>query len=133
MARFDTMDSDCLILDYLILHPKWRGLKLGLLAVRKVVDMLGGGCGLTVADFWPLRQDAHEQLRVPASWIPALETRKERKVALFKLRRHFWQMGFTQIGRTPRFGLSMAQRVPIGREGRSLGKQLNMEGYRRGW
>ncbi len=29
--RFHAMESDCLVLDYVILHPKWRGLRLGLL------------------------------------------------------------------------------------------------------
>ena len=33
--RFHAVEPDCLVLDYVILHPKWRGLRLGLLAARK--------------------------------------------------------------------------------------------------
>jgi hypothetical protein len=33
--RFDAAGWDTLVLDYVILHPRWRGLRLGLLAVRK--------------------------------------------------------------------------------------------------
>jgi hypothetical protein len=54
VAQFDTVESDLLVIDYVLLHPRWRGLKLGLLAVRKMVDMLGGGCGLTVSEIAPL-------------------------------------------------------------------------------
>ncbi len=49
MARFDAYEPDLLVLDYVVLSPKWRKLKLGLLAVRKMVDMIGGGCGLAVS------------------------------------------------------------------------------------
>src|SRR5688572_16859301 len=42
IRRFDAMDSDLLVLDYLVLDPNWRGLKLGLLAVRRLVDLVGG-------------------------------------------------------------------------------------------
>ena len=43
---FNAVEWDLLVLDYVVLVPKWRGLKIGLLAVRKMVDLLGGGCGL---------------------------------------------------------------------------------------
>src|SRR5262245_53316256 len=63
LARhFDAIHCDTLLLDYVVLSPKWRGLKLGLLAVRKLVDMLGSGCGLVVTDIAPLASDAHRTL-----------------------------------------------------------------------
>jgi hypothetical protein len=46
VRRFDAVESDLLVLDYVVLHPRWRRLRLGLLAVRKAVDLMGGGCGL---------------------------------------------------------------------------------------
>src|SRR5687768_8312573 len=46
VGRFDASEWDLLVLDYVALDPRWRGLKLGLLAVRRMVDLLGGGCGL---------------------------------------------------------------------------------------
>src|SRR5260370_2765353 len=47
------LDCDCLVLDYVAIHPRWRGLRLGLLAVRKFVDLVGGGCGVTISKIWP--------------------------------------------------------------------------------
>jgi hypothetical protein len=112
IQQFQAMDSDLLVLDYVILNPRWRGLKLGLLAARKMVDLLGGGCGLVVSHIAPLRPDAHEMPRVPESWLPRHETAGGRKRAVLKLRRYFRQMGFERIGRTCYYGMSMARMTP---------------------
>jgi hypothetical protein len=112
IARFDAMESDCLVLDYVVLHPGWRGLKLGLLAARKMIDLLGGGCGLVVSEIAPLRRDAHAPLKVPASWIPRQATRGARREAVLRLRRYFRRLGFTRLDRTPYYVLSLARRVP---------------------
>ena len=110
--RFDLAGWDTLILDYVVLNPKWRGLRLGLLAVRKMIDLLGGGCGLVVSHIAPLRTDAHEELGVPRSWLPRHKTPEDRKAAVRKLRRYYRQMGFERIGRTRFYGLSMARVAP---------------------
>jgi hypothetical protein len=69
--RFEAFASlDCLVVHYDLLHPKWRGLRLGLLAVRKLVDLLGGGCGLVVSEILPLNADAAEFGGLPVGWIP---------------------------------------------------------------
>src|SRR5690242_15766545 len=60
--RFSATDTDLLVLDYVALDPKWRGLRLGLLAVRRIVDLLGDGCGLAVAEVSPLRPEAFRYL-----------------------------------------------------------------------
>src|SRR5439155_9607298 len=52
-AQFDGFDQDILVLDYVLLHPRCRGLKLGLLAARKMTDLLGNGCGLIVSYICP--------------------------------------------------------------------------------
>ncbi len=110
--RFDQAGWDTLVLDYVVLHPKWRGLRLGLLAARKMVDLLAGGCGLVVCDIAPLRSDAAELLRAPRSWLPKHETTAARKQGVLSLRRYFRQMGFERIGRTRYYGLSMARKAP---------------------
>ena len=107
VRQFDVMDSDLLVLDHIVLHPRWRGLKLGLLVARKMVDLLGG-CGLVVSHIAPLRPDAHEMLRVPKSWLSA----EGKKQAVLTLRRYFRQMGFERIGRTCYCGMSMARTTP---------------------
>jgi hypothetical protein len=110
--QFEAMEPDLLVIDYVVLHPRWRGLKLGLLAVRKMVDLLGGGCGLTACHIAPLKPDAHGMLKVPPSWLPRHDTPDARKDAVRKLRRYYRRMGFERIGRTPYYGLSMARVVP---------------------
>jgi len=110
--RFHAAEPDCLVLDYVLLRPKWRGLRLGLLAARKMVDLLGGGCGLVVSHIAPLRHDAHDVLRVPKSWLPRHETKAARREAVMKLRRYYRQMGFERIGRSRYYGLSMARKTP---------------------
>lgn len=109
---FDAMDPDCLVIDFVVVQPKWRGLKLGLLAVRKMIDLLGGGCGLAVSRILPLNPDAKDFIGVPESWLPWQETPQERKEAGKKLRRYFRRMGFQRIGKTSFYGLSMVQKTP---------------------
>jgi hypothetical protein len=112
VRQFRAMDPDLLVLDYVVLNPRWRGLKLGLLATRKMVDLLGGGCGLVVYHIAPLRRDAHRMLRVPRNWLPRQKSFESRKDAVVRLRRYFRKMGFERIGRTCYYGLSMARKVP---------------------
>jgi hypothetical protein len=112
VAQFEAMESDCLVLDYVVLHPKWRGLKLGLLAARRLIDLLGGGCGLVVSHMAPLNRHAPRLLRIPASWIPRHETAEAEKFAARKLRRYFKRMGFERIGKTPYYGLSLTRVTP---------------------
>jgi hypothetical protein len=111
-AQFDCFDSDLLVIDYVVLQPRWRGLKLGLLAVRKLVDLLGGGCALAVGDIQPLNLDAHRLIQVPPSWLPRNESEEERRLACRKLRHYFRTMGFQRIGRTKYFGLSLSHQLP---------------------
>jgi hypothetical protein len=111
-GRFDAMDSDVLVLDYVLLSPRWRGLKLGLLATRKLIDLLGGGCGLAVSYIAPLNPDADEFLKVPKGWIARHETEVEERAAKKRLRQYFRQLGFRRVGKTRFFGLSLAQVVP---------------------
>ena len=108
VAAFDAVGWDCLVLDYVILRPRWRGLRLGLLAARKMVDLLGGGCGLTVAEVLPLEPDAQDVVGVPASWLPRHDAEEGAK----KLRRDCRRLGFERIGRTDYYGLSMVRNNP---------------------
>jgi hypothetical protein len=110
--QFDALEWDCLVLDYVVLHPRWRGLKLGLLAARKTVDLLGGGCGLTVAEVLPLDVEAHDLVGVPASWIPRHTTAESRREARRKLRRYVKRLGFERIQGTDYYGLPMAGETP---------------------
>jgi hypothetical protein len=67
VRRYDAIDSDCLLIDYVVIHPQWRGLRLGLLALRTAVDRLGGGCGLAVCDIAPLNRKRPVMRRLAGS------------------------------------------------------------------
>jgi hypothetical protein len=112
MRRFLAVQPDLLVVEYVVLNPKWRGLKVGLLAVRRLVDLVGGGCGLVVADISPLLRDAHKALKVPERWLPEHKTDDESKAATVKLRRYFRRMGFERLGRTPYYILPTALKTP---------------------
>lgn len=116
VRRFDAVESDILILDYVVLAPEWRRLKLGLLAARRLVDLVGGGCGLAVSLVAPLRHGAAKLLRVPPSWLPRHESKEERREATIKLRRYFRRMGFRRLGRTPYYALPLNQVTPSAAE-----------------
>jgi hypothetical protein len=110
--RYDAFDPDILVLDYILIEPKWRGLKLGLLVARKLIDLLAGGCGLVVSEIAPLRREAHRELGVPAKWIPKGATKENRRAALKDVRAYFRQVGFERLGRSPYYFLSTAMKLP---------------------
>ncbi len=126
IERFHAIDMDCLVIDYVLLNPKWRGLKLGLLAVRKMIDLLGGGCGLVVCHIAPLNPDASEFEKIPKGWIPRQKDAEERREATVKLRGYFRKMGFERLGRSPYYGLGMALKTPSAEE---LLKATSKMGY----
>src|SRR5262249_27722575 len=110
--QFTVVQADLLVIDWVVLHPRWRGLKLGLVAVRKAVDLLGGGCGLTVCRPVPVQPESFDMGGIPGHWLPQHRTREERKEATRKLRRYLKKMGFQRIGRSPYYGLSMTHVMP---------------------
>jgi GNAT superfamily N-acetyltransferase len=116
VRRYDADDWDLLVLDYVVLDPKWRGLKVGLLAVRRMVDVLGGGCGLAVSCIAPVRRKAHKLVGVPKSWLPRPASREERRIGLLNLRRYYRRMGFRRLGRTPYYALPLNQVTPTAEE-----------------
>ena len=107
--RFEAYEGDLLVLDYILLDPKWRGLKIGLLAARKLVDLLGGGCGLVVSQISPLRPEAHLMFDVPEPWIPE-------PAGTGPLRRYFRRLGFERLGRSPFYAMPTALVTPTAEE-----------------
>lgn len=114
--RYDAFEWDVLVLDYVVLAPKWRKLRVGLLAARKMVDLLGGGCGLAVSHIAPLRPDAARRLKVPPTWLPRHATTDDRRAAVVSLRRYFRRMGFERLGRTRYYVLPLNQVTPTAEE-----------------
>ena len=110
--QFDAFEMDVLVLDYVLLSPRWRGLRLGLLAARKMIDLLGGGCGLVVSRIAPSNPDADEFRAVPPGWIVRHGSAEGERAAKRKLRLHFRRMGFERIKGTRFHGLSLDRVVP---------------------
>ena len=84
--------------------------------VRRLVDLVGCGCGLAVSLIAPLRHDAHRLLKVPGSWLPKHKCKQERKEATVRLRRYFRRMGFRRLGRSPYYALPMNRVTPTAEE-----------------
>jgi len=96
-SEFECTGSDLLIVDSVVLEPKWRGLKFGLLALRRLIDLHEGDCGLVVCEPYPLE---------------GTETKEKRRAGKAKLRQYFKRLGFRRIGRTVYYGLSTAYITP---------------------
>lgn len=90
-------------------------MRLGLLAARKTIDLIRGGCGLVVSEIAPLRRAAHKQIGVPAEWIPPV-AKANRGDALVGLRSYFRRMGFERLGPSGHYATSTTQVTPSGEE-----------------
>jgi hypothetical protein len=110
--QFDGFASDVLVLDYVVLSPRWRGLKLGLLAARKMIDLLGNGCAMVVAWVYPLNPEYDDFIGLPEGWVPRHRSRLARHAARQTLRRYFRRMGFERVPGTKFHGLSLARVTP---------------------
>jgi len=95
--QFECTGSDLLIVDSIVLERKWRGLKLGLLALRRLIDLHETECRLVVCQPYPLEN---------------ADTPVERREGKVKLRRYFKNLGFRRIGRTDFYGLSTTHIMP---------------------
>jgi hypothetical protein len=91
---FDCLGLDLLVIGGMVLAPKWRGLRLGLLALRKLLDLHEPGCGLVVCR--PYAEGAQGEVRE----------------GTVKLRRHLKQLGFRRLRRTEFYALSPAHANP---------------------
>jgi hypothetical protein len=107
--HWDAMGCDVLVVDYLALDPKWRGMRLGLLAVRQLIDVLAAGCALVVSEILPLGPEAPRLLKIPRSWVPVHKSKEELRVATKKLRRYFRQVGFNRVGHSSFYALSVSK------------------------
>ena len=108
--EFEVVDLDLLIIDYVAIYPKFRGLKIAESAIHRTIDIFGAGCGLVACKLWPLQftpsvADDPEALRRLA---PPNVGKAE---ALRKLRSYWSRLGFWPVGNTGIYLLSLSQRV----------------------
>jgi hypothetical protein len=71
--EFELVDLDLLIIDYVAIHPEYRGLRIAEAAIHRIIDIFGTGCRLVACKPWPLQftpsvaddQEALKRLALP--------------------------------------------------------------------
>jgi hypothetical protein len=96
-GQFDCLEPDLLVFDDLTLAPQWRGLRLGVLVLRRLIDLHGSGCGLAVCRPYPTE---------------GAQTPDQVRAGTVKLRRYVKELGFRRVGKSSFYGLSMSQQAP---------------------
>jgi hypothetical protein len=108
-AEFEIDQTDLLIIDCIELQQRLRGLGIGLLAVQRVIELFGVGCGLVACKPWPLQftpafathAQKLDQLKPPAT---DLDT------SVRKLRTYWSKAGFWPVGNRGIYVMSTSQR-----------------------
>jgi hypothetical protein len=107
--EFEVVDLNLLIIDYVAIDPKFRGLRIAESAIHRTIDIFGTGCGLVACKPWPLQftpsvADDPEALKKLA---PPDVGKAE---AIRKLRYYWSRLGFWPLGNTGIYLLSLSQR-----------------------
>jgi len=107
--EFEVVELDLLIIDYVAIHPQFRGLGIAESAIHRMIDIFGPGCGLVACKPWPLQftpsiADAQEVLKRLA--LPKISKGE----AIRKLRSYWLRLGFWPLGNTGIYLLSLSQR-----------------------
>jgi hypothetical protein len=103
------VDLDLLIIDYVAIRPKFRGLGIAQAAIHRTIGIFGIGCGLVACKPWPLQftpsvADNPEALKRLA---PPHVGKAE---AIRKLRLYWSRLGFWPLGNTGIYLLSPSQK-----------------------
>jgi hypothetical protein len=107
--EFEVVDLDLLIIDYVAIRPKFRGLGIAQAAIHRTIGIFGIGCGLVACKPWPLQftpsvADNPEALKRLA---PPHVGKAE---AIRKLRLYWSRLGFWPLGNTGIYLLSPSQK-----------------------
>lgn len=108
-TEFEIDRTDLLIIDCIELQPELRGHGVGALAVERVIELFGIGCGVVACKPWPLQftptfatdPEKLGQLRPPAT---DLDT------SVGKLRTYWSKLGFWPVGKSGIYVMSTSQR-----------------------
>lgn len=107
--EFELVDLDLLIIDYVAIHPKFRGLRIAESAIHRTIDIFGTGCGLVACKPWPLQftpsvADDQEALKRLAF------QNVSKGEAIRKVRSYWSRLGFWPLGNSGIYLLSLSQR-----------------------
>jgi hypothetical protein len=107
--EFEVVDLDLLIMEYVAIHPKFRGLGIAASAIHRTIDIFGAGCGLVACKPWPL-QFTPSIADDPEALKRLAPPNVGKADALRKLRSYWSRLGFWPLGDTGIYLLSMSQR-----------------------
>jgi len=108
--EFQMVDLDLLIIDYIVIHPEFRGLGIAESAIHRMIDIFGTACGLVACKPWPLQftpSSANDPKALEQLALPDVSEGE----AIRKLRSYWSRLGFWPIRNTGIYVLSRSQRV----------------------
>lgn len=108
--EFETVELDLLIIDCIVIHPKFRGLGIAESAIHRMIDIFGAACGLVACKPWPLQFTPSTANNPQALRQLALSGVSEGE-AIRKLRSYWSRLGFWPIRNTGIYVLSRSQRA----------------------
>jgi hypothetical protein len=94
--RFGTDTADFLLLETLTLEPRWRGLKIGLVVLRRLIDLFAPRFGMVVCQ--PFAFGAKDE----KGW----------REGTVKLRKYVRALGFQRLRKSPFYGLCTSHVIP---------------------
>jgi hypothetical protein len=118
---FETVDLDLLIIDNIVIHPKFRGVGVAESAIHRMIDIFGTACGLVACKPLPLQFTpfiANDPKALKRLALPEVSEGE----AIRKLRSFWSRLGFWPIRNTGIYVLSRSQRVcevPVEDHGKS--------------
>lgn len=106
--EFETVDLDLLIIDYIVIHPEFRGLGIAESAIHRMIDIFGSACGLVACKPWPLQftpSIANDPKALKQLAFPDISEGE----AIRKLRSYWSRLGFWPIHNTGIYVLSRSK------------------------
>lgn len=107
--EFEMVDLDLLIMDYIVIHPEFRGLRIAESAIHRMIDIFGTASGLVACKPWPLQftPSIANDAKALKQLAPPDVSEGE---AIRKLRSYWSRLGFWPIQNTGIYVLSRSQR-----------------------
>jgi len=107
--EFEVVYPDLLIIDYISIHPKFRGLGIAESAIHRTIGIFGIGCGLVACKPWPL-QFTPSVADDPKALKRLAPPNVGKAEAIRKLRLYWSRLGFWPLGNTGIYLLNPSQR-----------------------
>lgn len=104
-----SVGPDVLIIDKVEILPNYRGKSIGLKAVRRTMEFLGGGCAVTALHAHPIQYD-----KLDKDWTLQMHLQNfigDKQTAQKKLRDYWSRLGFRRVGRTSYMAFAMTNQI----------------------